>query len=58
MTFDELKQAVLEILPDATLGWDDNDGQIVIYTNLTEGNGDELVPLTEKESLGGTRSRT
>jgi len=33
MTFNELYSKVLEILPHATMG-EDNDGQLVIYTNL------------------------
>ena len=40
-TFDELMVAILNILPDATIG-KDNDGQIIIYTNLRE------VPLLTK----------
>ena len=32
--FDDLCSKVLEILPNASLG-EDNDGQIVVYTNLT-----------------------
>jgi len=38
-TFDDLMRAVLAILPQASLG-EDNEGQIVIYTNLqvTENN--------------------
>jgi len=34
-TFDLLHDQILEILPNATFG-EDNDGQLVIYTNLTE----------------------
>jgi hypothetical protein len=34
-TFDELMAAVLEILPEATIG-EDNDGQLVVYTGLKE----------------------
>ena len=32
-TFDDLCAAILEILPQASFG-EDNDGQVVIYTNL------------------------
>jgi hypothetical protein len=32
MTFDDLMRAILNILPNAQLG-EDNDGQIVVYTN-------------------------
>ncbi len=35
MTFDELMRKVLAIMPDAQLD-EDNDGQIVIYTDLEE----------------------
>jgi hypothetical protein len=32
---DELLRAILKIIPGASIG-EDNDGQIVIYTNLSE----------------------
>jgi hypothetical protein len=34
-TLDDLIKAILPILPDAQIG-EDNDGQLVIYTNLYE----------------------
>jgi len=40
MSFDELYAKILDILPTATMG-DDEDGQIVIYTNLRMQNADE-----------------
>ena len=33
MTFDEVYNAILNILPKATLD-EDNDGQLIVYTNL------------------------
>jgi hypothetical protein len=33
MTFDEVYNAILNILPKAALG-EDNDGQLIVYTNL------------------------
>lgn len=33
MTFDDLCRMILEILPNATFG-DDEEGQVIIYTNL------------------------
>lgn len=36
MTFDDLMRKVLTLFPDAELG-EDNDGQIVIYTDMEEG---------------------
>ena len=46
-----LMMAVLEILPEASLG-DDNDGQIIIYTNLRISDGLTTVPANELESMG------
>lgn len=40
MTFDEFMAKVLEAFPEAMVG-EDNDGQLVIYTNLRE------VPVTD-----------
>lgn len=37
MTMNELLSRIQEILPNASVG-EDNDGQIVIYTNLVEAN--------------------
>ena len=36
MTYEELVRAILEVCPNATFG-EDNDGQLVIYTDLMEG---------------------
>lgn len=36
MTFDDLMRKILKIMPDAQLINEDNDGQIVIYTDLEE----------------------
>lgn len=45
MTFDDLCRIVLEILPEATFDEDD-DGQIVIYTNLESISSDgHLAPM-------------
>jgi hypothetical protein len=33
VTFDELRKAILEVLPAAQLD-EDNDGQIVVYTDM------------------------
>ena len=33
MTFDELQKAILEVLPAAQLD-EDNDGQIIVYTDM------------------------
>ncbi len=55
MTFNELMQKVLSVLPDATL-WQDNDGEICVSTKLTFASkvkasslGDEeLAPFEEE----------
>lgn len=39
---DDLMRAILTLIPGAEFG-DDNDGQIVIYTNLTVDENDSLV---------------
>ena len=44
MTFDDLVRSVLQLCPDAELG-QDNDGQIVVYTGLTEGENGKVVPM-------------
>ena len=41
MTFDELYEKVLEILPRASFG-EDNDGQLIIYTDCCE-SGSQIV---------------
>lgn len=45
-TFNELVAAILKVVPNASFG-EDNDGQIVIYTDLTDIGGPEgtLVPF-------------
>jgi hypothetical protein len=50
MTFAELANKVLQILPDATFD-EDNDGQLVIYTGKTTAmvNGVELVTDMKEE---------
>lgn len=49
MTIDELLTRVLAIFPEATIG-QDNDGQIVVYTNLEmeeDLDGERLVSMGE-----------
>jgi len=48
MTLDELMQKVLEILPDASFG-EDEEGQVIIYTNLQQTGGPD-VELLEMEA--------
>ena len=49
MTFDELYTKVLEILPNATFG-EDNEGQLIIYTDLRESeNGSGTLRAFEAE---------
>ena len=55
MTFDEMLRKVLEVLPNATAE-EDNDGQIVLYTNLcmsAYGDSDgDLVAFTTRSVCG------
>lgn len=46
MKMDEFMRKVLEVIPTAEFG-EDNDGQIVVYTNLIEWQGGEVVPLDD-----------
>lgn len=49
MTYQQLVRAIAKILPNATLG-EDNDGQLIVYTNLSEvENEDELVDFDSTE---------
>jgi len=45
-TFEELMKAVVELLPNATLS-EDNDGQIIIFTNLKETGDRRIVNIDE-----------
>lgn len=49
MTLDDLIRAILAILPNATIG-EDEDGQIVIHTGVREAMGDGttvVIPVRE-----------
>ena len=47
--FDELLRDILEILPNATVG-EDNEGQLVIYTNLKVVSSDgHLVDMEDEK---------
>ena len=51
MTFDELRTAILEVLPGAQLD-EDNEGQIVVYTDLMidpTASSRQVVPFVEEE---------
>lgn len=49
MTSNELMNKIREILPNATIG-EENDGQIVIYTNLEEINN-RLIDFDESYGI-------
>lgn len=49
-TFGELVDVICEILPNATFG-DDNDGQLIIYTNLHISNDDSLDNMDSTDSV-------
>lgn len=53
MNFDELYSIVLGIFPNASIG-EDNDGQLVIYTDMMLGKNDEVIPF-ENEDLENLR---
>ncbi len=46
MTLEELEEALEELMPGFSLGVDDN-GQVIIYTNLAESEDGELVDLDD-----------
>ena len=46
MTFNQLATEILKVCPQASFG-DDNDGQIVIYTNKAQTDPDNDKPLTD-----------
>ena len=45
-TYADLAHLVASILPDATIG-EDNDGQLVVYTNLTEDPKGNLIDMDD-----------
>ena len=45
-SYTQLVQAISAILPAASFG-EDNEGQLLIYTNLVQTNKDDNFPLTE-----------
>jgi hypothetical protein len=50
MTFDEFMEKMLAAFPQAMVETD-NDGQLVIYTNLTEKDG-QVVPVDDPNLIG------
>lgn len=46
LSMNELMRMVLDILPNASFG-EDNDGQIVIYSNLQQVDPDPEQPLVD-----------
>ena len=48
MTLDDLRRAVLVILPNAQLE-EDLSGQIIIYTDLQSGHGEQLSVFDSKD---------
>ena len=48
MTFAELRFAIEQLLPGAQLD-EDNEGQIVVYTNRMVEGGCRVVPFVEEE---------
>lgn len=50
-TLDELLQAILPILPYSQVG-EDNEGQLIIYTNLYETDTGKLADYNDPEDEG------
>lgn len=48
-TFDDLYKAITAILPSASFG-EDNEGQVVIFTDLTVALGDILMPMGVRQA--------
>ena len=46
MTLNDLMDYVGNVLPNATVGQDD-DGQVIIYTDKTLNNKEELIPFSD-----------
>lgn len=46
MNFNQLAAEILKVLPNASFG-EDNDGQIIVYTNLAQTNSDNDKPLVD-----------
>ena len=46
-----LMNEIRQILPNATIG-EDNDGQIVIYTDVMVDSNNNLIPLQENTDAG------
>lgn len=48
MTFDDFMKKVTENFPQATVG-EDNDGQLIIYTNLIDTGVIGVIPMDNEE---------
>lgn len=48
MTFNDLMQAILQVLPNATFD-EDNYGQLIVYTDMCEDTDGNLIPFVETE---------
>jgi hypothetical protein len=49
MTFDELLAKLLEVCPRGSMG-EDNDGQLVFYTDLRSGEGETVEAFEPKDA--------
>lgn len=49
MTFDELLRALLAVCPQGSMG-EDNDGQLVFYTDLRSGEGETVEAFEPEDS--------
>lgn len=48
MTLDQLLSIILPLMPEATVG-EDNDGQLVIYTNLILSDDGKVVTMEDPD---------
>lgn len=51
-TYSSLVAAIAAVLPNASFG-EDNDGQLVVYTNLKQISGDDDAELVDMDDAEG-----
>ena len=51
-SFNDMARKILAVFPDATFG-EDNEGQLIIYTDTRVDSGDNLIPFIMPETISG-----